>query len=475
MLVVLPKPPIDYVAIYNELTKPADFSPENNAADHYLRAGELYIEQPEELVTSNLMQNWSEVKAQNYGDIDPNELQLLESWLTSNKPAIDQIQLALQKPYCWFERKTDRGTVLGITFPESHVMRIVYQVFTYSAKLNSLKGDFKSAAENLIDCYRIGQHQCRDNLSVIEQFAGIRIKNHTISTALDVLANSEPSDEQLKYFQTSLQDIVSDEDYTPGLSTEKIFLYDVVQHVYLDWIRGINKPSFRVLLGYVSLCDDHINNMWVNAFVGPSRQKILKQIESLFETYDQIKDKTPWQIHHQHTNQVKTIKNIVDNDFFMRFWGPTYFSLFSNFQNADSQTEALITVLGILRFKADNNRFPETLQELLSKGYIDYLPKDPYSEGDLMYRVLDDDFVLYSFGKDFEDNNGEVIIVERDQRFGLKGMAMPKMPSQSPVPTNKEEVTSSQSPQKIKETVYKDIVYWPVTNIPEYIDPFKMN
>ena len=47
-LVALPKATVDYVAKYNELTQPADFIPEKNAADYYLRAEELYIEQSEE-------------------------------------------------------------------------------------------------------------------------------------------------------------------------------------------------------------------------------------------------------------------------------------------------------------------------------------------------------------------------------------------------------------------------------------------
>ena len=42
-------------------------------------------------------------------------------------------------------------------------------------------------------------------------------------------------------------------------------------------------------------------------------------------------------------------------------------------------TEALITTLALLRYKAEKNEYPATLEELAAAGYIKEVPIDPFS------------------------------------------------------------------------------------------------
>jgi hypothetical protein len=455
-LVALPTPTIDYVAQYNELTKPVNYSPENNAADDYLKAFDLYVEPSEELHDSILMVKWYEKNTPFQADVDPDSLLLLEKWLISNKSALDQIEVAMQKPYTWFEKEPEEGPALGIRSPEISGIRKMSEVMLCSARFNALDNNFRATFDDIIDSYRLGQQQCRENASVLEQYLGINIKTDTIKTALNILSFLEPNSEDLKHFQDSLCSLTVNEDCIPGIETERLFFYDTVQYIYLDWIRGINKPSLRVLYGTRCLCGD-VDFLWVSAFVGPSRQKTLQQIDRFFDLHNQLRDKTPWEIYHQYINELREIESFNKRYFFKEFFYHPSVRLFSSFQKSNTQTEALITILAILRYKADNNRFPETLEELLSAGYITYLPKDPYSEGFLKYRVMDDDFVLYSTGKNFEDDKGETVVIEEDSMFGLNRNAPTVIPH-----------SEDQPARIIKRTVYKDLVYWPVTNTPEY-------
>jgi len=70
------------------------------------------------------------------------------------------------------------------------------------------------------------------------------------------------------------------------------------------------------------------------------------------------------------------------------------------------ETDSLITTLALLRYKADEGQLPENLDELVASGYLKKLPMDPYSDGSLVYRKIDEDFVLYSLGADFDDDGG---------------------------------------------------------------------
>lgn len=457
-LVSLPKITVDYVAVYNEHTKPAAFNPEDNAADHYLQALRLYKEPSEALDDSALLVKWRDDRTPFYEDIDPNDMQLLETWLQSNKPVFDQIKLAIQKPYAWFLRESEDGSQLSIRFVESAIFKDMREALIYSAKVNAIRNDFTAAANDILVCYQVGQHKCRENLMYSKQCRGLRIEKKATKAALMILSYSKPSAEELKYLQDSLQAIIDKENYLPGISAEKIFKYDLVQRFCLDWIRGINRPAFRVVSQISCMCDDN-NFFCVSAFTGPSRTELICQIDRLFELHEQLRDKTPWQIHHQYSNLTSEIEAMDGDNFFGEFFAVSYHRLFTEYYESKAQTEALVTVLAALRYKADNSKFPDTLEELVSSGYMKTIPKDPYSQGNLIYKVTENDFKLYSFGKDFEDNKAEARIIESEETvsFGsmdeFYGFTMTEI---TPPPPSKPPVT-----QKTTWKMYKDIMYWP--------------
>ena len=68
--------------------------------------------------------------------------------------------------------------------------------------------------------------------------------------------------------------------------------------------------------------------------------------------------------------------------------------------------DALIATLGILRYKADAQQLPRNLSELVATGYLKIVPDDPFSNGNITYRLTDKGFILYSFGADFDDDGG---------------------------------------------------------------------
>jgi hypothetical protein len=71
-----------------------------------------------------------------------------------------------------------------------------------------------------------------------------------------------------------------------------------------------------------------------------------------------------------------------------------------------AQTDALLTTLALLRYKADKGRFPHELGELISTGYLKNLPMDPYGKNEMVYKITGNDFLLYSLGADFRDEGG---------------------------------------------------------------------
>ena len=107
-----------------------------------------------------------------------------------------------------------------------------------------------------------------------------------------------------------------------------------------------------------------------------------------------------------------------------------------------AQAEALIATLAVFRFKADTGQFPESVDKLVSSGYLQAVPNDPYSSSSLVYKLTEDGFKLYSVGKDFSDDDGMIKVVN-------EAMQMPGFRGTSIFP-------HVHSP---------DIVYWPVEDL----------
>ena len=72
-------------------------------------------------------------------------------------------------------------------------------------------------------------------------------------------------------------------------------------------------------------------------------------------------------------------------------------------------SEATQTIVAILEFKAEKQRWPESLAELKSAGLIAAIPMDPFGDGPLVYRKEGEAFTLYSRGCDLEDDGGKVV------------------------------------------------------------------
>jgi len=68
--------------------------------------------------------------------------------------------------------------------------------------------------------------------------------------------------------------------------------------------------------------------------------------------------------------------------------------------------EALITGLALKRYRLKMGEYPDNLETLMKSKFIKKLPSDPYSDKIMRYKKVKNDFLLYSVGADFTDNQG---------------------------------------------------------------------
>jgi hypothetical protein len=67
-----------------------------------------------------------------------------------------------------------------------------------------------------------------------------------------------------------------------------------------------------------------------------------------------------------------------------------------------------VAALAAERYRIAKNRWPESLDVLVSAGFLDAVPEDPYGGKRLLFRRTVDGLVVYSLGPDLADNGGNL-------------------------------------------------------------------
>jgi hypothetical protein len=436
-----PKITVDYVAEYNKISRPQNYDPNENAAPYYQKAFDAFVAMPDEL--RKLYVNWP-------ADFNDIEQALLEKWLISNTLAFEYFREALNKPYYWIERKSEEDNYIGsMKVPDLAQLRELAEALIWDAKLKAIKGQFQPAFENIFGCYKAGSHKCCPNLLLMEQHTGLRIKQDAIHGAMVILDKSTVDNKSLEFLQDTLQQELDKDTYVPGCRAQKLWNYDTLQRTFIDNGKGTGRLWWRMGFDVVIPLSDegkiYERKLKMSCFTGLTRKQVAEQIEQTSALFGRVMTKTPWQIKDEGCDYFREIKNINKRHFSLNILDIGIIdpnSIFHSYHKTRAQTDALIAVLAILRYKADTGQFPESLDKLVSTGYLQSAPMDPYSGGTLVYKLIEDNFKLYSVGKDFEDNGGiiEVVNMAR-QELGFRG-------------TTIEPYVHS-----------PDIVYWPVKDL----------
>ena len=136
------------------------------------------------------------------------------------------------------------------------------------------------------------------------------------------------------------------------------------------------------------------------------RRQTTELTDEMFEYFSRQAHKTPWHLHNKGTDIEKVIEEMTKDNPLVNMLMPAAARVIEISFRRKADIDALITTLALLRYKADKGQFPENLNQLVLAGYLKDLPIDPFSDGPLVYKRIGDDFTLYSFGADFDDDGG---------------------------------------------------------------------
>ena len=394
---------VDYVQWMNDHVR-GGRSDDLNALPYYEQAVELSKEVPREMQYM-------------YVDLPPEQItdeqwDALEEFLARDAQALDALRQGAAKPYYWnvYKGKTSEGRVpdmaaqvTGGFMPTLNgykklMQKVVFLQIPWSLHI----GDLEGAVNDSIVLHRFGRHMHGQGL-LIEQLVSIALESLAHAKTFEIIDNFDISAEKLEYMQKQLEEIYNNE-VIIDLETEKGFLYDFIQCTFTDDGKGSGRPIRQGL----TLAAGDLQSVLKGFVAGyPDRREVTASIDRYFERIGQLANQTPWQLAQAGNNDAKW-NELASNHFLLNPVSPGFRKSTEIAWRVRASRTALLTVLAIKRYEKANKAYPASLEELVKAGYLKELPHDPYGDGPLRYKVVGNDFVLYSFGADMKDDGGRL-------------------------------------------------------------------
>ncbi len=387
---------VNYMAEYNKITKPANYDPNLNAAPYYEKAFELIVDMPSDI--KDLVEKWPAA-------MNDTELETAKDLVESNSRALNYLKQAAQKPYYWIERQAKGNNLLEIEYSELKKVRYCIYLLILQTKLEASQDQIELALKQIADIYKIGTHFGPPK-TLIDQLIGIAVSANALEAGFQIFDRTEPNPDSLRNFQQQIEELSASRGPIIDFTAERMMFYDQVQRLFTDDGQGNGHVYGATFLenpiGYFYRLLNPEKGLWTKT----SRKESLELANKMYDYFDWARDKLPAQLYKEGKDPDKIAGEMVKDHYLLHILVPAIGSVLQVSYHLQAHTDALITTIALLRYKAERDRFPENLDELVVTGYLRELPIDPYSDSPLVYKQIGDDFVLYSFGADFDDDGG---------------------------------------------------------------------
>ena len=380
---------VNYTEWLNEKVK-AGRDESINAKPFYDKAAKLAVEQPQWL---------QEIKTSRPGDFNEQQLGDFLTWLGKNTDSFEALRQGSAKQAFWNIYDTNepnmQALVQTIIKPLSGFRKIA-QNTAWKIRYDVYSNDFNSATADTIALIKLGQNMHGQG-TIIEQLVGIAIEAVGIKSIFENMNETHWPQERLKEIQNQLEQDMDRPVMT--LEGEKAFAYDYIQRSFTDDGQGNGRILKKGIPIVVGNWQELLKEFFVTGF--PDRRQTIEKIESLYKNSEQRFAKTLIEIKDEPENLIETTSfllippsSLANKKLIELTW------------RLKTERDGQITTIAILRYRKQTGKYPDNLEELLNKGFIKRIPFDAYRNGPLTYRKTDDSFILYSYGKDFDDNGG---------------------------------------------------------------------
>ena len=391
---------VDYVAELNSLIEKGE--------DERLNAGPWY-----ELAIDSYLGAAISVEAK---DIKhwPTELtaakqRTLREWVGANAKALDYLREGTKRPGYWFRYEGERAHEVGL-LDRAAPKRELFWVLTFRAKMRAMDGDVAGAVEDLLIGYRFASDM-KQRLRLSEQLMGILMLSYPLNGTFQMLARINVDAGSLALLQEGITDISRRHDFVVDLRGERLAALDAIQTIYPRPLAPepvVHTKETKAAARAVSaLMGEEVTVEEVyEGLLSHTPGQLRDLVRVGYDYYDSVIEKTPFEWQKAGIDFDRVVEEFTEGNILLDILAPAVEQQATVSHHCANTKDALVTTVALQRYENDKGQFPRRLEQLVSAGYLDSVPMDPYSDGPLIYRRTEGDFVLYSLGPDFDDDGG---------------------------------------------------------------------
>ncbi|MCK5595128.1 hypothetical protein KAI19_03005 [bacterium] len=369
-----------------------------NAADDYLMAKNVYIK---------FSKDEEKELSKQHDDVLENgwkgENKELREYLKKNEEALKYLDSGIKKKLCLLPR-TDKIDQL---LPELAVCRGFARLKVIRGKLYESQGQYNEAMNEYLEVIKlgkdiaIGEPLIHKLVSIAIGFIGLRRVRETAQT-------SDVSDNTLREAIARINDIKSSEfKIADTYKMEFVISIDAIDMIHRK--RETESEGFKDIKKIVPL---HQINSWPINY-----DNTLKLFDSAYQDLIR-KASLPYpesvKVHlnkygYEKSNFVFWLLKNIDNPVGKLFLAMLYPALERAIEHAvriEAVTDMTITILALELYKREKGQYPENLDGLVPE-YLQVIPKDSFTTKPLVYRKVNDKYILYSCGVDMDDDGGK--------------------------------------------------------------------
>jgi len=438
---------VDYLALLNQRGQP-QVRDEDNAWPHYEKAIALFVEPSQSMKEVIAIDNgwWSPIY-RSFAELNEEDKQVIKKWVEQNEAAWREFVAGSEKEYsfCEWKRKDQNQFLWDIVLSPHGSLRSFGKLGIWRCRIAITNEEISNALTDCITVICVGKHwQSRKGL-IADQRQGLNLSVWAMDEILFIVSAYDVSVSDLTKIQRRLEEIYGTGFPLLDIEQEKIFLLSIVQqfytqggpgggHIVPEKLRTTFYPDieeFSVVPSWMPWQFRYVvGERWVAEMMfhyfclrQAGRDETVAKYNEIFNKVSGLVEMTPYE---------KQAKNVeVDHSrmelelnkqfFLLGIVGPSMFYTADWMHFGKSQYEALLTILALQRWRLDKGGYPNRLEELVKSDYLKQLPNDPYSDKPLIYKKTDGAFTLYSVGKNFRDDAGEVVRYGRTDKIAKWG------------------------------------------------------
>ncbi len=330
--------------------------------------------------------------------------------------------VASRKPYCWVAYEPpkdwhDGPRLMAILPPDLGSLRDVSKSGIWRARFALKAGRVNEALEDCLAIARCGRHRQRPT----EPFFWDGLTTATLAEGevLRILAAQPLPAEQLENIQEQLDRLYGSQYPLFDPSCDKIAFQDIVQWTFTDGGPGgghIIPRNLRACVEFsyggrpqqMAPAADLLGVLFYTTQAG--RTDTLEKGDAIYDVMIAASKLTPYQLRDRKHVPDRMVMDLPGWRYaLLRLFIPSMEEVSTLSYQGRALHEATLTILAVQRYRIDKGRYPASLEETVSAGYLQQVPADPYGSGPLVYRTTDNGFTLYSVAGNFTDDGGIAI------------------------------------------------------------------